>query len=116
MGIIHIQDLSVRAIIGANSWERTNKQDLVIGIILEYDSTKAAKTDALSDALDYEVLSKKVIKLVEGSRCLLLEKLAAKVLTAVMADARVEWASVKLDKPHAIAQAKCVSLELSRQR
>ena len=116
MAIIRITDLNVRALIGTHPWERVNKQDLIINILLEYDAAKAAKSDCLKDALNYEAVVTRAIKAVERSRYLLLEKLAAKLLEVIMADIRIKKAVVKLDKPQAVPQAKCVSFELSAQR
>ena len=116
MAIIRIHDLNARAIIGTHPWERTNKQDLLINITVEYDAAKASGSDHLKDALDYEALAHKAIKTVERSRCLLLEKLAVKLLERIMADKRLKRAVVRLDKPHALPQAKSVSFELSAQR
>ena len=117
MATIRIHDLNFRSIIGAYSWERTNKQDVVVNLTLEYDASKASKSDRLKDALDYEALAKKIGRIVEGSRYQLLEKLAAKVLEGVMADKRIQWAKIRLEKPHAIAHAQSVSFELeSREK
>ena len=113
MAIIRIQDLSVRAIIGTHSWERANKQDVLINITIEYDAAKASRSDNLKDALDYQALANKALKIIERSRCLLLEKLALKLLEGIMADKRIKGAVVRLDKPHALPQTKCVSFELS---
>src|SRR5438105_2989824 len=111
MAIIRINDLKARTIIGTHSWERANKQDVLINIVIEYDASKASKSGSLKDALDYEAVAAKVVKMVERSRYLLLEKLTAQLLKGIMADQRVKHASVRLEKPHAIAQAKSVSFE-----
>ena len=116
MGIIRINDLKVRALIGANAWERVNKQELVINITIEYDAAKACRSDKLKDALNYESVALNAIKITERSRYTLLEKLVAKLLAGIMADQRVERAYVRIDKPHALAQARCVSFELSAER
>ena len=116
MGTIRINDLKLRAIIGTHSWERVNRQDVVANITIEYDASNACKSDVLKDALDYQTLTAKVIKMVERSDYLLLEKLTAKVMDLVMTDKRVQSAYVRLDKPHAIPEARCVSFELSAQR
>ena len=116
MSVIRINDLKVRALIGVNAWERVNKQELIINITIAYDSTKASRSDRLNDALNYEDVANKVIKTVERSRYTLLEKLVAKLLQGVMADRRVQAAHVRVDKPHALALARCVSFELSAER
>lgn len=116
MATIRINDLKVRAIIGTHPWERVNRQDLVINITIEYDASKAGRSDALKDALNYESVAFQAARTAERSRYFLLEKLAARLLAGIMADQRVKRAVVRLDKPHAISQAKSVSFELSAQR
>lgn len=116
MAIIRINDLKVRALIGAYSWEKVNKQEIVINITIEYDASRACRSDKLKDALDYESVAAKAIKTVERSRYTLLEKLAYKLLSGIMTDQRVLEAYVRIDKPQALTQARCVSFELSAKR
>ena len=116
MAVIRIKDLNVRAIIGTHAWERKNRQDLIINITIEYNASKAGRSDALKDALNYEAIAGQAVKIVQNSRYLLLEKLAARLLAGIMADKKVQEATVQLDKPHALPQAKCVSFELSSRR
>ena len=112
MATIRINDLRLRAIIGTHPWERKNKQDLVLNLTIEYDASKASKTDNLKDALDYEAIATKVTKAVERSNCYLLEKLTAKILSMITTDPKVISACVRIDKPHAIGEARSVSFEL----
>ncbi len=116
MAVIRINDLKVRALIGAYSWERVNKQELVINIAIEYEADKACRSDKLKDALNYESVAAKAVKIAERSRHTLLEKLTSKLLDGIMADPRVMQAHVRIDKPHALPQARCVSFELSSIR
>ncbi len=116
MAVIRIHDLCIRAIIGTHSWERENKQDIVLNIKVEYNASDPAKSDILKDALNYEAMAENAVRIVKRSRCLLLEKLAAKVLDGIMSDQRILEASVRVDKPQALAQAKSVSVEISKER
>jgi FolB domain-containing protein len=111
MAVIRIIDLKARAVIGTHPWERKNAQEIIINITIDYDAAKASKSDKLKDALNYEAVANSVLRLVERSSCLLLEKLTAKVLDIV-----IECAVVRIDKPQAIAQAKAVSFELIGER
>ena len=113
---IRINDLKVRTLIGAYPWERVNKQELVINITIDYDSTQACRTDKLKDALNYETVATQTIKTVERSRYTLLEKLVSKLLAGIMSDQRVEAAFVRIDKPQALSQARSISVELSAKR
>jgi len=116
MALIKINDLKIRTIIGAHPWERVNKQEIVINITIEYDASKACGSDSLKDALNYEVVAAQVIKIAKRSRYALLERLAGRIVKGVMADRRVQGAYVRVDKPHAIPEARCVSFELSARR
>jgi D-erythro-7,8-dihydroneopterin triphosphate epimerase len=116
VAIIRINDLKVRTLIGAYSWERINKQELVINITIQYDASKASRSDKLNDALNYESVAAKAIKTAERSRHTLLEKLVGQLMEGVMSDRRVQAAHVRVDKPHALPHARCVSFELSAER
>ena len=113
MATIRINDLRLRALIGTHPWERKNKQDLILNLAICYNDSKGSKSYSLKDALDYEALADRVSRAVEHSRYYLLEKLAAKALDVVVtADPRVTGAWVRIDKPHAIGEARSVSFEL----
>ena len=116
MATIRINDLKVRTLIGAYPWEKINKQELIINITLRYDASKACRSDKLKDALNYDSVAARVIKTVEGSHSTLLEKLASRLLEGIMSDKRVQEASVRIDKTHAIPEARCVSFEVSSKR
>ena len=108
--------MKVRTIIGAHPWERVNKQEIAIHITFEYDASKACNSDRIKDALNYEAVAERVINIAKRSRYALLEKLAGRIIKGVMSDRRVQAACVRVDKPHALPQAGCVSFELSAER
>ena len=112
MAIIDIVDLRVRTIIGTHPWERKNKQELIINMSLEYDASKASRSDKLSDAIDYEQIAKTVIKTVENSHCLLLEKLAAKVMDQIKSFKGLENVFLQIDKPQALPEARSISYRI----
>ena len=116
MATIRINDLKVRALIGAYSWEKVNKQELVINITIEYDASRACVSDKLKDALNYDSVAAKAVKTAERSRHTLLEKLTSRLLQGIMSDRRVLAAHVRVSKPQALAQASSVSFELSAER
>ena len=116
MAIIQITDLHLRTIIGINDWERREKQDILINILIEYDATKAAKSDKLQDTIDYKAITKEIIKKVEESKYKLLEKLVDMILGIVLKHPLVEMATVKVDKPQALRFARSVSVELTKRK
>jgi D-erythro-7,8-dihydroneopterin triphosphate epimerase len=59
---------------------------------------------------------KSLIEHVENGRFRLLEKLVADLLAIIMDSNQVEYASIRVDKPHALRFADSVSLSLSAKR
>ena len=116
MATIRITDLTLEAIIGINSWERTTKQEVILNIALDFDSSKAAKSDNIKDTVDYKSLKKSIMTLVESSQFMLLERLVERVLDLIMKDPKVTLATVRIDKPRALRFAKSVSIESSRSK
>ena len=84
----------------------------MINIEIDYAVGAAALRDHVEDALDYKVITKRVIRHVEEGRFLLLEKLVADVLEICSDHPTVTFARVTIDKPHALRFADSVSLTL----
>lgn len=116
MDKIFIRDLSVRCIVGACDWERNEKQDVIINIVLETDLSKPAETDRLEDAVDYRAIKKRVIALAENSSFQLIESLAENIAAICLDDPAVERVQVTVDKPGALRFARSVAVEIVRER
>ncbi len=113
---IDITDLHMRTIIGINPDERVNKQDVYVNVTLETDCRPAAASDDITDAVNYRDLCKNIIDLVEGSKFLLVEKMADEIARVCLADERVPWVRVKVDKPGALRFAQSVGVTIERTR
>jgi D-erythro-7,8-dihydroneopterin triphosphate epimerase len=116
MAILKIKNLLLRCYIGFNPHEIGKKQDVLINIRIEFDSSAEEKTDNPEDALNYKTLSKEIIGRVENSRFNLLESLAKMVLDTVMENKRVFKTEVEIDKLHALRFSESVSITLSDER
>lgn len=114
MARIKIKNLLLRTYIGFNPEELVNKQDVVIHIELGTDiSGEVLERDEPIDILDYRMVTKEVIALVENGRFKLLEVLTKKILDLILANKKVKWARVEVDKPHALRYAESVSLTMA---
>lgn len=111
---IHIRDLSLRCIIGVNDDERTEKQDVIISIIMYTDIRKAGQTDLLQDSVDYKTVKKDILSLVEGSSFLLLEKLTEEIAKVCLGYSKVQKVHVTVDKPGALRFTRSVAVEIIR--
>jgi FolB domain-containing protein len=112
MARIRITDLTLKTIIGIFDWERIKKQTVIINIEIEFNASKAIRSDQVKDTVDYKVITKEIIRHIEASKYFLLEKMADSVLKIVLKDSKIKWASIRIDKPGALRYAKSVSVEL----
>jgi dihydroneopterin aldolase/D-erythro-7,8-dihydroneopterin triphosphate epimerase len=113
---IDINTLHLRTIIGINPDERVNKQDVFVNVTLRTDCRPAAASDDIADAVNYRDLCKDIIDLVEGSRFLLLERMAEAIARLCLSDQRIEWVRVRVDKPGALRFAESVAVTVERDQ
>ncbi len=113
---IDIENLRLRTYIGFNPDEKTKQQDIVINASIHYRAERAFASDEAEDALDYKIITKRMIAHVEGGRFQLLEKLASDLLAIAIESEQVARAEVRVDKPHALRFADSVAVTLSASR
>lgn len=111
--VITITNLRLRTFIGFNEEEKSKQQDIIINAEVHYPANKMCLNDSVDNALNYKIICKKIIALVESGRFLLLEKLTSDVLAVCADHPWVNFAKVTIDKPHALRFADSVSLTLS---
>ena len=111
---IFIRDLLLRCIIGFNDDERRDKQDVLINIALYTDLKKAGQTDRVEDSVNYKIIKKNIISLVESSSCYLIEKLAEDIAEICLENPRGQKVKVSIDKPMALRFSRSVGVEIVR--
>lgn len=111
--VIRIKNLRLRTFIGIKDDEIKNKQDVVVNVIIHYPADSASESDEMDNALNYRTITKRIIAHVENNRFHLLEKLTSDILEIASEHDWVTFASVEVDKPHALRFADSVSLTLS---
>jgi len=116
MDKILIKDLRLRCIIGINEFERREKQDVTINVVIWSNLTEAAKTDDILKTVDYKEITKGIIKLVELSEFRLAETLAEKVAESCLEYSRVKKVRVTVEKPGALRFARSVGVSILRKR
>ena len=112
---ILIKDLLLRCIIGINDWERENKQDVLINLVLFTDLKKSGGKDNPYDILNYRSVTKAVIQHVEASNYQLVEALATAVARICCVDFGVPKVIVRVEKPGALRFARSVGVEIERE-
>jgi FolB domain-containing protein len=113
---ILVKDLLLRGIIGINDWERENRQDILINLILFTDIRPAGKSDRADDILNYRTITKAVIAHVEQSSYHTVEALATAIARICVVEHNVERVIVRVEKPGALRFAASVGVEIERER
>jgi FolB domain-containing protein len=116
LGKIFIKDLHIQARVGHLVHERHATQNILINIAVWTDVSKSIVSTDLADTVDYVVIQKEVIRLAAENEYVLIETFANDILSACLADTRVEKAWVRLEKPHKFPESDAVGIELERAR
>ena len=113
---VFVRDISLRCIVGVRPHERTRKQPVILNLSLSVDTPPGFARDDLELTVDYSSLHDRIVKLVEGSSCNLIETLAHLVAAESLSDPRVSSAEVTVEKPHALASAASAGVTVRLDR
>ena len=114
MDIIYLHGLRCEGRIGVHNWEKSIDQVLSIDLDLAIDASKAAQSDDLTDALDYQAVAQRVQAYVAENQFDLIETLAERVSALLLEEFAVSWLRIKVDKGQAVGGVKNVGLILER--
>jgi len=111
---LFLRELKIETIIGFWEWERRVKQIVSIDLEIGADARKAAAADAVSSALNYEQLAKRLVQFVGESQYNLVESLADAIARIVVGEFGAPWVKVSVAKPGAIRGAREVGVIIER--
>jgi dihydroneopterin aldolase len=114
MDRVFIEDLKIQTVIGIFDWERKIKQTVSLDLEMAFDIGPAARSDDISDTLDYKAVAKRLISFVEGSSYQLVEALADRCAAIVMDEFPVQGLRLKLSKPGAVRGSDAVGVIVER--
>ncbi len=116
MDTLFLRDLTVYGIVGVNPDERVERQALLLNIELGCDLSAPCRSDRLEDTINYKSLHDRIVREVETSQFLLIERLAQRVAELCLEEPRVLTVTVSLDKPRALRFAKAAGIRITRSR
>ena len=116
MDKVFIKDLKVRGILGIHDWERVTPREIVINVTLYTDTRRAARTDDITDCVDYSAMAKKIRAHAESAARMTVEALANDLAELCLREPKVRKVVVRVDKPGAVAEAASVGVEVERAR
>ncbi|MDD5036969.1 MAG: dihydroneopterin aldolase [Methylococcaceae bacterium] len=114
MDIIFLRGLHIETIVGIFDWERVTPRTVVLDLEMATDNRKAAVSDAIEDALDYDAVSKRIVAFVQESRFFLVETLAERICEVIRDEFKVPWVRLSLNKIGAIQGASDVGVIIER--
>jgi 7,8-dihydroneopterin aldolase/epimerase/oxygenase len=115
---VGIRGLEVFGRHGVFPEERSLGQRFVIDVDIEMAGDAAARTDALTDTVDYSTLCDAIVDIVAGPPVALLERLAGLIADRVLQEALIEAVVVTVRKPHVALRHSVAetSVTLRRER
>ncbi len=116
MDIVFLRGLRVDTVIGVYGWERQIRQTLSLDLELGVDVAAAAASDSIADAVDYYAVAKRVTSFVETSEFHLVETVAERVASLVLAEFPVSWLRLTVSKLGAIRDCQAVGVSIERKR
>ena len=116
MDIIYLKDLRIDTIIGVYDWERRTRQTIILDVEIAADISKAAKSDAIEDTLNYKAVAKRLISFVENSEFQLVETLAERIAEVLLNDFNIPWLRLTVNKQGAVRGVRDVGVIIERGR
>lgn len=114
MDKVLIRGLELDASIGVFDWEKEILQPLVFDLELAWDIHKAAATDDLAYALNYQAVAEFVEAVLAEQHYQLLETLLETLAQRIRSEFSVPWLRIQVEKPAVVPQAKAVGLVIER--
>lgn len=114
MDKVYIKGLSIQTTIGFFQWEKEIKQTLVIDLTMGWNTASAALNDELDKTLDYADISVAIENFANNNPVDLLETLAERLASYLMAQYHIPWLKLSIGKPGAVHNALTVGVEIER--
>jgi dihydroneopterin aldolase len=111
---ILIRDLLIRGILGVLPEERTQKQDILINVVIHHDLRGAATSGDLSRSVDYAAVARRIVQRVEEGEDFLAETLAHDLARLIVTEFGAARVMVRVEKTSAIPSARAVGVEIER--
>jgi len=115
MDKIKINDLSIRAIIGTEDYEREAEQEVIVNVTLFTDITEAGTTDDLQDTIDYSELKNAIYEMAVEAEFQLIESLAEEIAAMSLDRDGVVRTKVSVQKPSALRFTRSAEVEIVRE-
>lgn len=114
MDTVFIRGLRIQTMIGIHDWEKETLRPVVLDLEMASDISRAAVTDRIQDALDYDAVTRRLTRVVSESRYELVESLAEHCARILREEFGVPWVRLRLTKPGAVGAGVDVGVSIER--
>lgn len=115
--MVFVRELFVKALTGVDAWRRPQPQPVSISIWLQTSVALSGSTDHLIHSLNYDVISRKVTRMVESGKFRTMEDIAERVAREVLKDKIVgQWVRIQVKKPRALLRALNSEIIITRTK
>ena len=113
---VFIKDFIIEEIIGFYEHEKIKKQKIKFNIVLDVNQSSLPDEKDIKSIVDYEKITNKLKNLTKNKKYNFLESLAEDSFKQIFEDKRINTATIKIEKPDAIKNAKSVGVEVFKSR
>jgi dihydroneopterin aldolase len=116
MDIIFISELKVKTKLGVPEWERMVPQTVILDIEIGYDLSKAGKSDAIADTIDYGAVVERIRETLTENSFQLVEALAEHVCQLLLKEFGALSVKIKVAKPAILPGLKTLGVLIERSK
>jgi dihydroneopterin aldolase len=113
---VFVRDLEIIALLGVHQHEKAKAQRIIVNIDLSVREGASSIEDDIRNVVSYEVVVRRVERIVAQGHVHLVETLAERIAEACLSDERVMAARIRIEKPDVIPNARSVGVEIERIR
>ena len=115
MDTIFIAELKVITKLGVPAWERMVAQTIILDIEIGYDLSKACKSDAIADTIDYGAVVARIHDTLKEHSFQLVEALAEHICRLILSEFGALCVKIKVAKPTILPGLKALGVVIERK-
>ena len=114
MDTIFVSELKVKTKLGVPAWERMLAQTIILDIEIGYDLSKAGKSDAIADTIDYGAVVARIQATLKVHSFQLVEALAEHICQLILKEFGALNVKIKVAKPAILLGLKALGVVIER--
>lgn len=115
MDIIFLEQVKVQTKLGVPKWELMMPQTIILDIEIGYDLSKACKSDAIADTIDYGAVVGRIRETLTENSFNLVEALAEHICQLILKEFCALSVKVKVAKPAILPGLKALGVVIERR-